>query len=118
MAAGGKSSGTVVDPAGAGCWPGMVTGTGGGADFGTLVLGALSSTEVPKPEFLVAIMESDSEVTMKSTADIVVALESRVADPRGPKAVCEPIPPNAPARSAAFPLCSRTTMIRNRHTIT
>src|ERR1039457_3835166 len=57
----------VVDPAGACCWPGMVTGTGGGAVFGTLVLGALSSTELPKPELLVAIMESDSEVTMKST---------------------------------------------------
>ena len=25
-----------------------------------------------------------------------------------------PIPPNAPAKSAAFPLCSRTTTIRNR----
>jgi hypothetical protein len=28
------------------------------------------------------------------------------------------MPPNAPARSAAFPLCKRTTMIRNTHTIT
>jgi hypothetical protein len=63
-------------------------------------------------------MESDSEVIMKITADIVVALESKVADPRGPKAVCEPIPPNAPAKSAALPLCSKTTTIRNRHTIT
>jgi hypothetical protein len=72
----------------------------------------------PEPELLVAMIESDSDVTMNSTADIVVALESRVADPRGPKAVCEPIPPNAPAKSAALPLCSKTTMIRNRHTIT
>src|ERR1019366_2134505 len=108
-----------VVPAGA-CWPGMVAGTctGAGAVFGTLVLGAVSSTEVAKPALLVARMESDSEVTMKSTADMVVALESRVADPRGPRAVCEPIPPNAPARSAALPLCSKTTTIRNRHTIT
>jgi hypothetical protein len=91
---------------------------GTGADFGALVFGALSSTDVPSPAFLVASIDNDSDVTMNSTADIVVALESRVADPRGPKAVCEPIPPNAPARSAALPLCSKTTTIKNRHTIT
>ena len=39
-------------------------------------------------------------------------------DPRGPNAVCEPIPPNAPARSAAFPLCNSTTTIRNKQTKT
>jgi hypothetical protein len=83
-----------------------------------LVFGALSRTEVPKPAFLVARIDSESEVIIKSTADIVVALESSVADPRGPKAVWEPIPPNAPAKSAALPLCSKTTTIRNRHTIT
>jgi len=55
---------------------------------------------------------------MNKIADIVVAFESKVADPLGPKAVWEPIPPNAPARSAALPLCSSTTMIRNKHTIT
>ena len=52
------------------------------------------------------------------TADIVVALERSVAEPRGPNAVCDPMPPNAPARSAAFPLCSNTTMIRKRQTTT
>jgi len=99
------------------------TGTGivgpGGADFaGAAFFGALSSTDVPRPALRVAMIDSDREVTMNKTAEMVVALESRVADPRGPNAVCEPIPPNAPARSAAFPLCSKTTMIRNRHTIT
>ena len=34
------------------------------------------------------------------------------------KAVCDPMPPNAPARSAAFPLCNSTTTIRKIHTIT
>jgi hypothetical protein len=56
-------------------------------------------------------------VSIKRIVEIVVALESTVADPRGPKAVCEPMPPNAPARSAALPLCSRTTITRNTHTI-
>ena len=29
-----------------------------------------------------------------------------------------PMPPNAPAKSAAFPLCNKTTMIRKTQTIT
>ncbi len=55
---------------------------------------------------------------MKIAAASVVALERTVADPLGPNAVCEPIPPNAPAKSAALPLCSRTTTIRKKQTIT
>ena len=47
---------------------------------------------------------------MNSTAAIVVALVSTVAAPRLPRAVWLPPPPNAPARSAALPLCSRTTV--------
>ena len=66
----------------------------------------------------VARIESDSDVIMNTMADAVVAFDSSVAEPRGPKAVCEPMPPNAPARSAAFPLCSSTTMIRKMHTTT
>ena len=58
-----------------------------------------------------------SDVTMKSAAAMVVALERTVAVPRGPKTVCEPIPPNAPARSAALPLCSKTTIIRKKQII-
>src|SRR5260370_7790382 len=40
--------------------------------------------------------------------------ESSVAAPRGPNAVWLPAPPNAPAMSAALPLCNSTTMIKNR----
>jgi hypothetical protein len=68
----------------------------------------------PVPERRVARIESESDVTMNKTAEAVVALDSSVADPRGPNAVWEPIPPNAPAKSAAFPLWSRTTTIRKR----
>ena len=59
-----------------------------------------------------------SEVTMKSAAATVVAFDKTVAVPRGPKTVCDPMPPKAPARSAAFPLCSRTTRIKTRQTTT
>jgi len=77
-----------------------------------------SNTDVPSPAALVARIESVKEVTMNRTAEMVVAFDKRVAEPRGPNAVWEPMPPNAPARSAAFPLCSSTTIIRKRHTTT
>jgi hypothetical protein len=70
------------------------------------------------PEFRAATIERDSDVSMNTMAEIVVAFESRVADPRGPNAVCDPMPPNAPAKSAAFPLCNKTTMIRKIQTTT
>ncbi len=70
------------------------------------------------PALRMASIESASDVHMNTTAEIVVAFESSVAEPRGPNAVCEPMPPKAPARSAALPLCSRITMIRNKHTTT
>jgi hypothetical protein len=73
---------------------------------------------LPPPTVLVANIDNEIDVSINKIADIVVAFESSVADPRGPKAVCDPIPPNAPARSAALPLCSSTTTIRKRHTIT
>jgi hypothetical protein len=57
-------------------------------------------------------------VTIKRLAAIVVAFDRTVAVPRGPKTVCEPIPPNAPAKSAALPLCNSTTIIRKRQIIT
>ena len=75
------------------------------------------SSELPPPVPRVARIERDIEVTMKTIADTVVAFDNSVAEPRGPKAVCEPIPPNAPARSAALPLCSSTTTIRKKHTM-
>ena len=71
-----------------------------------------------EPLLFVAMIDSEIEVSMKTTVEIVVAFESSVAEPRGPKAVWEPIPPKAPARSAALPLCKRITMIRKKHTIT
>src|SRR5664279_2831646 len=58
------------------------------------------------------------EVMVKRMADQVVSLVSRLAAPRGPKAVCDPWPPKAPARSALLPCCSRTTPIRKNETIT
>ena len=61
---------------------------------------------------------SESEVIMKMIADQVVSRVSRLAAARGPKAVCEPWPPKAPARSAERPCCSRTTPIRKRQTMT
>lgn len=82
------------------------------------VAGEFSKTVFADPELRVARIDNESDVIMNTMAEAVVALESSVAEPRGPNAVCEPIPPNAPARSAALPLCSSTTMIRKMHTIT
>ena len=48
-------------------------------------------------------MVSPIEVSMKMIADQVVRRVRRLAAPRGPKAVCEPCPPKAPARSADLP---------------
>ena len=99
----------------------MVAGAGAGAaDFGALA-GAPCRCSVGvglAPEPRVARIESVIDVSMKTIADTVVAFDNSVADPRGPKAVWEPMPPKAPAKSAALPLCSNTTMIRNRHTTT
>ena len=101
-----------------------VTGDGGSVVvfvsgcFGAAGPGCLSKIVLPTPVWRVAMMERDSDVIINKIADPVVAFESSVADPRGPNAVCEPIPPNAPAKSAAFPLCNRTTTIRNRQTKT
>jgi len=68
------------------------------------------------PLWRTAKIESVTEVTMNRTADHVVALESAVAAPRGPKAVWLPMPPNAAAISPLLPLCSSTTMIKKKHT--
>jgi len=91
-----------------------------GAGVAVVLAGAFcfSRTLPVVPELRVAKIASVSDVTMKTAAATVVARESTVADPRGPNAVCEPIPPKAPARSAALPLCSSTTTIRKKQTIT
>src|SRR5207244_150930 len=92
-------------------------GCGAGCCFETGA-GCFSRIVFPTPDRLVCRIDSDSEVIMNNIADTVVALDSNVADPRGPNAVCDPMPPNAPAKSAALPLCSRTTIIRNTQTKT
>src|ERR1700682_2548511 len=99
------------DPAGAGGFPGCA---------GAVLTGAFCrSRTLPEEAALrVARIASDSDVIMKTAAAIVVALDRTVADPRGPNAVCEPIPPKAPARSAALPLCSSTTTTRKKQTMT
>jgi hypothetical protein len=98
-------------------------GVAGAAGFGTagaeVRVGCRSRTvPAPAPAFRVARIESEIEVSINTTVEIVVAFDSSVAEPRGPNAVCEPMPPNAPARSAALPLCSKITIIRKRHTTT
>jgi len=77
-----------------------------------------SITESPLLRMRPCQMPSEIEVIMKTMAAPAVAFVSKVVAPRGPNAVCEPMPPNAPARSAALPLCSSTTMIRNKQTTT
>jgi hypothetical protein len=64
-----------------------------------------------------AYTESVIEVTIKMMADQVVARDKAVAAPRGPNAVWLPMPPNAAVMSPLLPLCSSTTMIRNKQTI-
>src|SRR5208282_1120262 len=73
------------------------------------------STELGPP-CLVAYIDRVMEVSMKATADQVVALESAVAAPRGPKAVWLPCPPNAAEMSPLLPLCSSTTRIMKKQT--
>ena len=76
----------------------------------------MSRTVLAWPPEREAMIASVNEVTMNRMAAPVVALDRTVAEPRGPKAVCDPIPPNAPARSAALPLCNRTTITRKTQT--
>jgi len=61
---------------------------------------------------------SEIDVMMKIPASQAVALVRRLAAERGPKAVCEPWPPKAAARSALLPCCSRMMMTSNTQTMT
>ena len=101
--------------AGAGCDCGF-----GGCFAGAGVVVVRLSKTLPAVAELLRVpkIASDREVNMKMMAAQVVALDKTVADPRGPNTVCDPIPPKAPAKSAAWPLCNSTTTIRNKHTIT
>ncbi len=61
-------------------------------------------------------MDSVMEVTMKATADHVVAFERALAAPLGPNAVWLPCPPKAAEISPLFPLCNNTTMMMKKQT--
>lgn len=89
---------------------------GAGCDFVCVGL-TPESTEVG-PVRRAAKIDRVIDVTMKIIADQVVARESTEAAPRGPNAVWLPWPPKAAAKSPLLPLCSSTTAIRNRQTIT
>ena len=104
--------------AGAGCCGAGAAGAFCCGAFCCCVVGGftLSRTVLACPPEREAMIASVNEVTMNRMAAPVVALDSTVADPRGPKAVCDPMPPNAPARSAALPLCSKTTITRKKQT--
>ena len=124
--AGGFSAGGIVTGALL-CGAAGVAGTGftgavfagpdwAGADFAGAFCRSKTLPEEAAPR--VAKIAKVSDVIMKIAAAAVVAFERIVADPRGPNAVCDPMPPNAPAKSAALPLCSSTTTIRNKQTRT
>ena len=96
---------------------GVPVGAGGVAGPGFTGAAFWCSKTLPdETAWRVARMARLRDVTINTAAARVVALERTVADPRGPKAVCEPMPPKAPARSAALPLCSNTTMMMKKQT--
>jgi len=105
--------------AGAGREAGAV-GCGAGAAGWDVVCVPLTPDKTDPEEVVplrrTAKIESVMEVTMKSTADQVVAFDKAVAAPRGPNAVWLPMPPKAAAMSPLLPLCSSTTMIKKKHT--
>ena len=91
-----------------------VVGVAGGGAVGPLFMFSMID-DVP---FFEAKKVSEMAVSMKTIAHQVVILESRVAVPRGPKAVWLPTPPKVAAMSALLPCCRSTTTIRMAQTIT
>src|SRR5262249_3533088 len=111
--AGGTAVGAAAGADVAGAWVGgRAAGRGLATGEGTAP-GTRSSTD----DSLGLTSDSPKLVTMKAPARIVVARDSTLAEPRGPKAVWVPPPPKALARSWPLPCCRRTTPIRNRHEI-
>ena len=110
------------------CWPcagGGVCCSCAGAAGGTFFSGAVSAAaggvaSGPSTERVADFREemiiNRRVSTMNRMANTVVNLDKKVADPRGPKVDWLPAPPNAPARSALFPLCSKTTTFNSRLT--
>ena len=86
---------------------------GAACGVGDAVAGMVSRTELSRCFRTARAML----VIMKTAARPVVMRESRVTDPRGPKAAWVPPPPNALARSWPLPCWSRTTAIRKKHAI-
>ena len=101
-----------------GCVAGAVLGLVAGAGAGVAGFGAgfenCCKTEPPCSTLRSTRTTNAIAQTINITAHQVVACESTVAAPRGPNAVWLPAPPKAPARSAALPLWSNTTMISTR----
>src|SRR6266850_3232803 len=95
---------------------GVVAGVVGGATGAGFGAGCetFCRIELPCPTALSVRSTIAMAQSMNMMAHQVVAFESTLAAPRGPKAVWLPAPPNAPARSAALPLWSKTTMISTR----
>ena len=95
-------------------------GTGAGVEIGADFTGApVTPCNTERDAGLRdAAIESVMEVSMKITIDQVVAFDKAVVAPRGPNAVWLPMPPNAAATSPLWPLCSSTTIIRNKLTMT
>ena len=97
------------------CCPGVFSaGAAAGASVLAGAVTPLTAEGASRPEKI----QRPSDVSMKTTAQIVVIFDMRLCVLRGPNAVWLPPPPNAPARSAAFPDWRRMATIRTRHTIT
>src|SRR6267142_609360 len=103
-----------------GAGPGVVAGVVAGTEATGFGAGCetFCRIELPCPTALSLRSTNAMAQSMNMMAHHVVAFERTLAAPRGPKAVWLPAPPNAPAKSAALPLCSSTTMISTRQLIT
>src|SRR5262249_20867382 len=116
----GAGFGAALLPAGAGAGATGIPPAGAGVGWG--VAGALLAGAVPvsctteEPLSDPKRTPSQIDVIMKTTAEMVVAFDRKVAAPRAPKAVWLPPPPKAPAMSARLPVWSRTTRIRTSET--
>ena len=97
---------------------GTVGGAAGVAGCDFVCAGLTPESTDVGPDRRAAKTESVIDVSMKMIADQVVARERTEAAPRGPNAVWLPCPPKAAAKSPLFPLCSKTTAIRKKQTIT
>jgi hypothetical protein len=108
----GAGCGGVDDCGTAGCCVAGVGAAGAGFDAGFENCCKIDPPPPSTPRSTRTTMASAHTINM--IAHQVVACDSTEAAPRGPNAVWLPAPPKAPARSAALPLCSSTTMINTK----